>query len=188
VVCIGGGVGAAPIFPIARELKKVGNEIITIIGARNKDLLIYEKELNEVSDEVRITTDDGSKGRHGLVTDELKEILEDGRKVDLVFAIGPAIMMKFVSLTTKAYGIKTLVSLNPIMVDATGMCGACRVAVGGRTRFVCVDGPDFDAHQVDFDLLMARQRQYLEEERRAVELFEQRCEGCQNEQRKNPLG
>ncbi|MBI4744162.1 MAG: sulfide/dihydroorotate dehydrogenase-like FAD/NAD-binding protein [Actinobacteria bacterium] len=172
VVFVAGGIGAAPIFPIARTLKEAGNEVITILGARSSDLIIYEDELRSVSDEVRITTDDGSKGHHGLVTDVLKEILSSDKKVDLVFAIGPAIMMKFVCKTTEPFKVKTLVSLNPIMVDGTGMCGACRVAIGNDTKFCCVDGPDFDGHQVDFDLLMARQRQYLDEEKEAVSFYE----------------
>jgi len=174
VVCVGGGIGAAPIYPIARALKEAGNEVIVINGARSENLLIFEEELSRVSDEMIITTDDGSKGRHGLVTEPLKEILQSGKKVDLVFAIGPAIMMKFVCKTSEPFKVKTLVSLNPIMVDGTGMCGACRVSVGGETKFGCVDGPDFDGHQVDFDLLMARQRMYLEEEKRALEAYEKK--------------
>lgn len=177
VICVGGGIGAAPIYPIARALKEAGNEIITIIGARSENLLIFEEELSRVSDEVIITTDDGSKGRHGLVTDPLKEILQGRKKIDLVFAIGPAIMMKFVCLTTKPAQVKTLVSLNPIMVDGTGMCGACRVSVGGETKFGCVDGPDFDGHEVDFDLLLVRQRMYLEEEKKAAEVYEKKIKG-----------
>ena len=164
VVCVGGGIGIAPIYPIARALKEVGNKVISIIGARNKELLFWEDRMRSVSDELIVTTDDGSYGRHGLVTQPLKELLDGPERIDLVFAIGPAIMMKFVAKTTEPYHVKTLVSLNSIMIDGTGMCGGCRVSVDGRTKFVCVDGPDFDGHQVDFDLLMARQRIYLEEE------------------------
>lgn len=186
VVCVGGGFGAATMYPIARELREAGNYLISIIGARNQSLLIYESELGEVSDELHITTDDGSKGHKGVVTDVLKDTLKN-QEIDMVFAIGPAIMMKFVALTTKPFGVKTTVSLNPIMVDGTGMCGSCRVSVGGLTRFVCVDGPEFDAHEVNFDELMARQRLYLDEEREAVEHWELskktgvpvRCRNCQ---------
>jgi len=172
VVCVGGGVGIAPVYPIARALKEVGNYIISIIGARTKELLIWEDKIHSVSDEVIVCTDDGSYGRKALVTEPLKELLESGRKVDIIWAIGPAIMMKFCALTTKPFGVKTIVSLNPIMVDGTGMCGACRVEVGGETKFTCVDGPEFDGHLVDWDLLMARQRLYLEQEKQALELFE----------------
>jgi ferredoxin--NADP+ reductase len=164
VVCVGGGIGIAPIYPIARALREAGNKVISIIGARNKDLIFWEDKMRTVSDALTVTTDDGSYGRHGLVTQPLKELLDAPDPVHLVFAIGPAIMMKFVAKTTEPYHVKTLVSLNSIMIDGTGMCGGCRVSIDGRTRFVCVDGPDFDAHQVDFDLLMARQRIYKEEE------------------------
>jgi ferredoxin--NADP+ reductase len=170
VICIGGGTGIACIYPIAKELKKKGNRIISIIGARTKELLIYENELREVSDELIVTTDDGSYGMKGVVTDPLKEIVKK-EKIDRVVAIGPPIMMMFVCKTTKIYGIKTIVSLNPIMVDATGMCGACRVSVGGKTRFGCVDGPEFDGHEVDFELLMARLNQYKEEEKIALDNY-----------------
>ena len=172
VVCVGGGVGIAPIYPIARELKAAGNYIISIIGARTKELLIWEDRIRSVSDEVIVCTDDGSYGRKALVTQPLKELLEErGKEIQRIWAIGPAIMMKFCALTTKPFGIKTIVSLNPIMVDGTGMCGACRVEVGGQTRFTCVHGPEFDGHEVNWDLLMARQRIYLEEEKRALERF-----------------
>jgi ferredoxin--NADP+ reductase len=173
VVLVGGGVGIAPIYPIARALREAGNTVISIIGARTKDLLFWEDKMRAVSDELIVVTDDGSYARKALVTEPLKEILSSGRKVSVVWAIGPAIMMKFCSLTTQPFGVKTIVSLNSIMVDGTGMCGACRVEVGGKTRFVCVDGPEFDAHQVDWNLLMGRQRIYLEQEKRAVEVFEQ---------------
>ncbi len=170
VVCAGGGVGVAPVYPIARELKKAGNKVISIVAARNKHLLLWEDKMKEVSDEVIVTTDDGSYGRKCLVTEPLHELCETG-DVDLVYAIGPGIMMKFCCKTTEALGVKTLVSLNSIMVDGTGMCGACRVSVGGETRFVCVDGPEFDGHQVNFDELMARQRQYLEQEKISYDLY-----------------
>ncbi|TET25623.1 MAG: sulfide/dihydroorotate dehydrogenase-like FAD/NAD-binding protein [Dehalococcoidia bacterium] len=169
VVCVAGGIGVAPIAPIARALKKEGNRVISILGARNKELLFWEDKLHQVSDELIITTDDGSYGRKGVVTEPLKELLEKGNKIDRVIAIGPGIMMKFCAQTTEPFGIKTIVSLNPIMVDGTGMCGCCRVAVGGVTKFACVDGPDFDGHQVDWDLLFARQRIYLDEEKLSFE-------------------
>jgi ferredoxin--NADP+ reductase len=172
VICVGGGVGIAPIYPIARDLRAAGNTVISIIGARNKELLFWEEKMRSVSDELIVCTDDGSYARKALVTEPLKEVLESGRKIDIVWAIGPAIMMKFCSLTTKPFGVKTIVSLNSIMVDGTGMCGACRVEVGGKTRFVCVDGPEFDGHEVDWNLLLERQRIYLEQEKRALEKFE----------------
>ncbi len=162
-VLIGGGVGVAALYPILREFKKAGNFTYTIQGARSKEFLIWEEKLLAYSDKLILTTDDGSKGRKGVVTDPLKEVLEK-EKVDLVFAVGPSMMMKFVSEITREYGVKTVVSLNPIMVDATGMCGACRVEVGGKTYFGCVDGPDFDGHQVNWELLLARQRMYCDEE------------------------
>jgi len=169
VVCVAGGVGAAPIAPITKALKDKGNKIISILGARSKDLLFWEDELRSVSDRLIVTTDDGTYGRKGVVTEPLKELLESGEKVDRVIAIGPTVMMKFCALTTQPFGVKTIVSLNPIMVDGTGMCGCCRVSVGGSTRFACVDGPEFDGHQVDWDLLSARQRIYLDEEKRSFE-------------------
>ena len=177
VVMVGGGVGIAPIYPIARALRAAGNTVISIIGARTRELLFWEDKMRSVSDELIVCTDDGSYARKALVTELLKEVLSSGRKVDIVWAIGPAIMMKFCSLTTQPFGVKTIVSLNSIMVDGTGMCGACRVEVGGKTRFVCVEGPEFDGHQVDWNLLMGRQRIYLEQEKRAVELFQQRQPG-----------
>jgi ferredoxin--NADP+ reductase len=169
VVCVAGGVGAAPVAPVARALKQAGNKIITILGARSKDLLFWEDVLKSTSDRLIVTTDDGSYGRKGVVTEPLKEILESGEKIDRVVAIGPVVMMKFCSLTTAPFEVKTVVSLNPIMVDGTGMCGCCRVSVGGETKFACVDGPDFDGHKVDWDLLAARQRIYLGEEKCAYE-------------------
>lgn len=172
-VCVGGGIGCAPMFPIASALKQAGNKVISIIGARSKDLIILEDELRVVSDELIVSTDDGSYGRKALVTEPLKEVLER-ETVDLCLAIGPPIMMKFVSLTTKPFDVHTLVSLNSIMVDGTGMCGGCRVTVGGATKFVCVDGPEFDGHQVDFDQLMKRLSAYVDHERRAMERWENR--------------
>jgi len=175
VVCVAGGVGAAPIFPIGRALKKAGNKIISILGARSKDLLFWEDRLRSFSERLTVTTDDGTYGRKGVVTEPLKELLESGEKIGLVVAIGPGVMMKFCSKTTQPFGVKTIVSLNPIMMDGTGMCGVCRVAVGGVTKFACVDGPDFDGHQVDWDLLFARQRIYLDEERRSLERWRCQC-------------
>jgi len=164
VVCVAGGFAIAVIRPIARALKAVGNRVISIMGARSKDLLFWEEELRRDSSELIVTTDDGSYGRHGLVTEPLKELLEQGG-IDRVIAIGPSIMMKFCAKTSEPFGVNTVVSLNPIMVDGTGMCGCCRVSVNGVTKFACVDGPDFDGHQVDWDLLLARQRSYLDEEK-----------------------
>lgn len=174
VVCVAGGFAVAPIVPIARELKKAGNKVISILGARNKGLLFWKDELAEASDELIVTTDDGSAGRKALVTEPLKELLEEG-KVDRVVAIGPSIMMKFCALTTKPYGVKTIVSLNPLMVDGTGMCGCCRVSVGGDTKFACVEGPEFDGHEVDWDLLLSRQKTYLDEEKTSLEHFKCSC-------------
>jgi len=173
VICIGGGVGVAPIYPIARSLKQAGNRITSIIGARSADLLFYESEMESVSDQLEVLTDDGSKGRQGLVTGALEEILKSGSKIDLVFAIGPVVMMRAVAELTRTYGVQTIVSLNPVMVDGTGMCGGCRVSVGGKTKFACVDGPDFDAHQVDFAELQLRQRTYRKEEQASSEHYHQ---------------
>lgn len=159
VVCCGGGVGVAPLFPILTEYKKAGNRVISIIAGRTKDLVILEKEVREYSDEVIIMTDDGSYGQKGVITVGLEQVLQR-EKVDYVMTIGPAIMMKFVALLTKKYNVPTECSLNAIMVDGTGMCGACRVSVAGKTRFVCVEGPEFDAHEVDFDELMMRLKSY----------------------------
>jgi ferredoxin--NADP+ reductase len=172
VVLVAGGVGTAPVYPIMRALREKGNRIIAIQGARTKDLLFWQDKLASVSDEHIITTDDGSIGRKGLVTEPLKEILEKDKSVKRVVAIGPAIMMKFCAKTSQPYGIKTIVSLNPIMVDATGMCGVCRVNVGGKTLFGCVDGPEFDGHQVDWDLFMTRQKTYLGQEKQSMEWYE----------------
>lgn len=174
VICVAGGIGVAPISPIARALKEAGNEVITIMGARTKDLLFWEDRLSQYSDKVIVTTDDGTYGRQGLVTGPLKECLSS-QKVDLVIAIGPVPMMKFSALTTKPFGVKTLVSLNPLMVDGTGMCGCCRVSVGGTTRFACVDGPDFDGHEVDWDLMAVRARAYASEEKTSLEHWNCQC-------------
>lgn len=177
VVCVGGGIGIAPVYPIARGMKEAGNEVISIIGARSEDILIYEKEMAAVSDELIITTDDGSKGRKALVTQPLKELLDSDKNISLVVAIGPVIMMKFVAETTRPYGVPTVVSLNPIMVDGTGMCGGCRVSVGNENKFACVDGPEFDGHKVDFDVLMARQRMYKPHEKQHSEHSSDKREG-----------
>ena len=176
VLCVGGGVGIAPIYPIARDLKEAGNTVLSIIGARNVDLLFWEDKMRAVSDELLVCTDDGSYGRKSLVTIPMKEMLEAGRPIEQIWAIGPAIMMKFCALTTQPFGVHTLVSLNSIMVDGTGMCGACRVEVGGQTRFVCVDGPEFDGHQVDWDQLLTRQRIYLDQEQQAMEKWQHDCQ------------
>ncbi len=165
VVCVGGGTGIAVLHPITRGLKEVGNDVTSIIGARNKGLLIMEEQMQAASHDLRVCTDDGSYGHHGFVTDVLKELLEGG-DIKQVVAIGPVPMMKAVSNITKEFDVNTLVSLNPIMVDGTGMCGCCRVTVGGKTQFACVDGPEFDAHQVDYDELILRLRSYEEEERK----------------------
>lgn len=170
VVLVAGGVGTAPVYPIAREMKKAGNKVICIQGARSKDLLFWQDRIASVCDEHIITTDDGTFGRKALVTEPLKEICER-EKVDIVYAIGPVPMMKFCTFTTKPFGVKTMVSLNSIMIDATGMCGGCRVNVGGDTKFTCVDGPEFDGHQVDWDLLTSRQRIYLEEEKCSLQKY-----------------
>ena len=168
-ICVGGGVGIGVLYPIAKALKEKGTRVISIIGARTKDLLILEEESRSVSDELHITTDDGSYGRHGFVSDVLKELIDSGQKIDRVYTIGPVPMMRVVANVTRPFNIKTLVSLNPIMVDGTGMCGACRVTVGGKTKFTCVDGPEFDGHEVDFGLLMSRLRMYIDQEQEARE-------------------
>ncbi|MBM4166486.1 MAG: sulfide/dihydroorotate dehydrogenase-like FAD/NAD-binding protein [Ignavibacteria bacterium] len=176
VVCIGGGVGTAEMLPIAKALKKAGNSIYTIIGARSKELIILENEMKEISDKTFITTDDGSYGRKGVVTDQLKDLLDAPLGISAVYAIGPLPMMKFVSLLTKQYDVQTLVSLNAIMVDGTGMCGGCRVTIGGEMKFACVDGPEFDGHQVDFDEMLMRSRSYLAMEKISDELFTHQCQ------------
>jgi len=171
VVCIGGGIGIAPVYPIAKGMREAGNTVISIIGARNKDLLILEEEMAKVSHALKVSTDDGSYGYHGFVSDILQDVIDAGTTINLAVAIGPVPMMRVVCNVTRNRNIKTVVSLNPIMVDATGMCGACRVTVGGRTRFVCVDGPEFDGHEVNFAELVKRQRAYVNEEKRAFEEF-----------------
>jgi ferredoxin--NADP+ reductase len=168
VVCVGGGIGMAPLYPIAQGMKEAGNRLIVIIGARTKELVILEPEMRALADEVIICTDDGSYGRKGLVTEPLQELCAQGAKPDLAVAIGPPLMMKFCSLATKPFGVPTVVSLNTIMIDGTGMCGGCRVTVGGKTKFVCVDGPEFDGHQVDFDQMIQRLGSYREQERIAA--------------------
>ncbi len=166
VVCVGGGIGVAPLFPIVQGMKRAGNEVKVIMGARNKDLLIMEEDMKATADEVIVVTDDGSYGRKALVTEPLKELCET-YKPDCVVIIGPPIMMKFAALTTKPYGIHTIVSLNTIMIDGTGMCGGCRVTIGGKTKFVCVDGPEFDGHQVDWDNMLLRLGTYKSKEQEA---------------------
>ena len=168
VVCVGGGIGVAPMHPIAQGMKKAGNKLTIIIGARNKELVVMEDEMSKIADELIICTDDGSYGRKALVTQPLKELCEQERKPDLAVAIGPPIMMKFCAETTRPYKVPTLVSLNTIMVDGTGMCGGCRVTVGDETKFVCVDGPEFDGHKVDFDNMMSRLKSYKPQEERAA--------------------
>ncbi len=166
IVVVGGGVGIAELYPVVKSFKELGNKVYTIIGARSRELLILEKELKALSDSLCITTDDGTYGEKGFVTDVLKRILEGGERIDLVYAIGPTIMMKKVSDTTQVFKISTVVNLNPIMVDGTGMCGSCRVTIGGKAKFACVDGPEFDAHQVNFDELLLRQKTFVTQERK----------------------
>ncbi len=183
VICVGGGVGISPVLPIARELKMAGNYVISIIGAKTKDMLILEDEMESASDELHICTDDGSLGYKGFVSGLLEDYLEKNlidnksKKTNIArcTAIGPAIMMASVVRVTKKYELKTIVSLNSIMVDGTGMCGACRVEVGGKTKFVCVDGPEFDGQQVDFDLLISRQKMYCDDEKVCYSLHEEEC-------------
>jgi ferredoxin--NADP+ reductase len=174
-VSIGGGVGTAIAYPTAAALKEAGNYVITINGARNKDLVILEEEMKAVSDEAYITTDDGSYGFNGFVTQKLQELIDSGRKIDFVLAIGPIPMMRAVAEVTRPYNIRTMVSLNPIMIDGTGMCGGCRVTVDNQIKFACVDGPEFDAHLVDFKNLSDRNRIYLQEEKQADEAFAHKC-------------
>jgi len=183
VICVGGGVGIAPVLPIAKEMKKSGNYVISVIGAKSRDFIILQKEMTDTSDELYICTDDGSVGYHGFVSGFLKDYLErnlvnkTNKKTDIVrvIAIGPALMMRAVSEVTRPFNIKTIVSLNSIMVDGTGMCGACRVEVDGKTRFVCVDGPEFDGHQVNFDLLLSRQKIYSDQEKECMNIYEHKC-------------
>jgi len=175
VACVAGGFAVATIVPIARAMKQAGNRVISILGARTRQLIFWEERLQQWSDELIVTTDDGSYGRKALVTEPLKELMEKGG-IDMVVAIGPTIMMKFAAKTTEPFGVKTIASLNPIMVDGTGMCGCCRVEAGGETKFTCVHGPDFDAHQVDWDLLMARQRTYIDQEKESLRLWQEQVE------------
>jgi ferredoxin/flavodoxin---NADP+ reductase len=167
-VLVGGGVGVPAIFPVARQLKKDGNRVTSIIGYRNRELVILEDEMRSVSDELIVATNDGSSGVKGFVTDILQSMIDKGEKIDLVFAVGPVVMMKAVSELTLKYNIKTIVSLNAMMIDATGMCGGCRVTVGGEVKFTCVDGPDFDGHKVDFNQLTNRLGAYKEHEKRSI--------------------
>jgi len=171
---IGGGVGTASAYPITRALKQAGNKVIAIVGAKTAALLILEDEIRKVSDELFISTDDGSKGQKGFVSDVLKMLIEKGYIFNVVYGIGPTVMMRAVAETTRPYSIHTIVSLNPIMVDGMGMCGACRVTVGGQTRFACVEGPEFDAHKVDFGELLKRQMAYLSEEKLALQRWQER--------------
>jgi ferredoxin--NADP+ reductase len=176
VICVGGGVGAAEIYPVAGAFKAAGNEVISIIGARNKELLFLADEMRAISSRLYITTDDGSFGRKGFVTDVLKELLDAGGDYGLVYAVGPVLMMRAAALLTKNYNVKTLVSLNANMVDATGMCGTCRVTVAGKTKFACVDGPDFDAHQIDFEEFINRDKRFKDKEEESLRYHEKA--GC----------
>ena len=172
VLCVGGGIGIAPLYPITKGMRDAGNHIISVIGARSRELLILEDKMRSISDELIITTDDGSYGMKGFVTDAIRRIVQErGTKVDQAVAIGPPLMMKFTCALTRELDIPTIVSLNPIMIDGTGMCGGCRVSVGGRVRFACVDGPEFDGHEVDFDELIQRLGAYAEHEKRAMDHF-----------------
>lgn len=171
VVCVAGGVGCPEIYPIAKALKKAGNKVIIIIGFRTKDLVILEDEAREITDEVYVTTDDGTYGRKAFTTDIVKELIEEGAPIDLVHAVGPPIMMKVLCDITRPHNLKTIVSLCPIMLDATGMCGVCRVRIDGRMKLACVDGPEFDGHKVDFDDLMSRLETFKEEEKEALERY-----------------
>ena len=175
VVCVGGGIGIAPIYPIARALHQAGNKVISIIGARCVDLLFWQDRMEAVSDELIVTTDDGSCGRKALVTEPLKELLEARKDIARIWAIGPAIMMKFIAATTKPFNVPTIVSLNTVMIDGTGMCGGCRVLLEGGAKFVCVDGPEFDAHKVNWELLLSRLSFYKEQEKLALERWEHQC-------------
>lgn len=174
VAVVGGGVGTALMYPQVLALKRAGNRVVSILGARTAELLLLEKELSELSDELHVSTDDGSKGLKGFTSDVLKNLLNEGRRFDYIFAVGPVPMMRAVAEVTRPYGIKTFVSLNPIMIDGTGMCGGCRVTIGGDTKFACADGPEFDAHKVDFRQLMSRLRTYLDEEKEAVCALEEK--------------
>jgi len=175
VVCVGGGIGVAVLRPVAKAMKDAGNTVISIIGARDKSLIILEDEMRAASDELHVTTDNGSYGRKGFVSDVLSDLIKEGRKIDLVVAIGPVPMMRVVSDLTRPHGLKTMVSLDSIMIDGTGMCGGCRVTIGGESKFTCVDGPDFDGHLVDWDELVLRKKMYLEQEKETLERFQEEC-------------
>jgi ferredoxin/flavodoxin---NADP+ reductase len=186
VVVMGGGVGTAMAYPTAAALKRAGNRVLSIVGARNKELVILEREMGEVSDRLLITTDDGSYAEKGFVTDKLRELIDDGTRIDLVLAVGPIPMMKAVADVTRKEQIRTVVSLNPIMIDGTGMCGGCRVLIDGKSEFACVDGPEFDAHQVDFEVLVQRNTMYRAAERRSMEEFRRESEGNSASPRETP--
>lgn len=171
VLCVGGGIGTAPLYPVTKAMKEIGNHVVSILGARTKELLILEDQMRAVSHELLVTTDDGSYGMKGVVTDAIQKLVDDGQSFDQCVCMGPPIMMKFVSLLTKKLEIPCLVSLNPIMVDGTGMCGGCRVSVGGETKFACVDGPEFDGHLVDFDEMMSRLTMYQKEEKSSLDNY-----------------
>jgi ferredoxin--NADP+ reductase len=175
VLCVGGGIGIAPLYPIAKGMKEAHNHVITVLGARTHDLLILEDDLRTVSDELIVTTDDGSYGARGLVTDAIRSLVNGGTHIDQAVVIGPPLMMKFTSLLTSELGIPTIASLNPIMIDGTGMCGGCRVTVGGEMKFACVDGPEFDAHKVDWDSMIRRLGTYRTAEQQAAERYEHEC-------------
>jgi ferredoxin--NADP+ reductase len=176
VVVMGGGVGTAMAYPTAAAMKRAGNRVITILGGRNKDLVLLEREMREVSDSVFVTTDDGSYGDKGLVTDRLRQLIENGTRIDQVLAVGPIPMMRAVAEMTRKERIRTMVSLNPIMIDGTGMCGGCRVLVEGKSEFACVDGPEFDAHRVDFAILVQRNAMYRDAEKQSMENYKRECE------------
>ncbi len=177
VVCIGGGIGVAELRPIARAMKEAGNKVISIVGCRDKSLLILEDDMKSASDELYITTDNGSYGRKGFVSDVLRDLTDGGLKIDIVYAIGPVPMMRVIANQTRPLGLKTLVSLDAIMIDGTGMCGACRVTVANQTKFTCVDGPDFDAHEVDWDELVIRKKMYIPQEKEALTKYHDGCCG-----------
>jgi ferredoxin--NADP+ reductase len=181
IACIGGGVGTAELYPITKTLKEAKNKIYTIVGARSKELVILEKEMEQVSDQLYITTDDGSYKRKGFVTDQLKELLDSNLGINIVYAIGPLPMMKAVSNLTKPYNVRTLVSLNAVMVDGTGMCGGCRVSINGQMKFACVDGPEFEGHEVDFDEMILRNRSYTEMEKISIDRFTEEPHVCKRE-------
>jgi ferredoxin/flavodoxin---NADP+ reductase len=186
VIVVGGGVGTALAYPTTAALKKAGNRVLSIVGGRNRDLVILEEEMRAVSDELYVTTDDGSYGEKGLVTDKLRQFLASGETVGLVLAVGPIPMMKAVADLTREKGIHTVVSLNPIMIDGTGMCGGCRVLVGGKSQFACVDGPEFDAKDVNFEVLMQRNRMYREAEKRSLEEYQKRLSGPHESDESSP--